>query len=225
LAFSQYNEMERIARILDDQTLINIALAYQGDMLQRGGNIEQSIQYLEAARDTTPDADTSARENGIQLLGRAYFKAHRIGDFERAMKEAEALAYEPQTTDLLSSTRGQYSVGTVYEEYGRSLGLLGQTNAAMEYLDKAEHTFTKIWTVPRRDMLIKTARSMVLVRNGEIRQGVQMAIEAVELSRKHDNVRVLERIYGVQQYLDRLSREIGNARGELREALAGPVEY
>ena len=225
LAFSHYNEMERIARILDDQTLINIALTYEGDMLQRGGNVEQSIQYLEAARDTTPDADASARGNGIQLLGRAYFKARRLGEFERAMKEAEALAYEPQVDDFSSAARGQYSVGTVYEEYGRSLGLLGDTNAAMEYLDKAEQAFAATWTVQRRDMLMKTARAMVLVRDGEIRQSVQMAVEAVELCRKQGNMRLLERVYGVQQYLDRLSREIGNAGSELREALAGPIEY
>jgi hypothetical protein len=29
----------------------------------------------------------------------------------------------------------------------------------------------------------------------------------------------------VQQYLDRLTKEIGHAGGELREALYGPIEY
>jgi len=108
--------MERIARILGDQTLINIALTYEGDMLLRGGDAEQSICYLEAARDTTPEADISARGNGIQLLGRAYFRAGRLGDFERAIKESEALAYEPSVVDLSNSAMGQYSAGTVYEE-------------------------------------------------------------------------------------------------------------
>src|SRR5581483_4299047 len=77
-AYYHYHEMEQIARILGDQTLINIALTYQGDMLQRWGRVEEGIQYLEAARDTTPQADKAARGNGIQLLGRAYFKAQRI---------------------------------------------------------------------------------------------------------------------------------------------------
>jgi transcriptional regulator with XRE-family HTH domain len=224
-AYSHYHEMERIARILDDQTLLNVALTYQGDMLQRGGQVAQGIEYLEAARNTTPQADAAARGNGIQLLGRAYFKARRLGDFERMMKEAEALAYEPEVNSLASSAQGQYSAGTVYEEWGRSLGLLGQMNAAMDYLDKAEGVFSPAWTAQRRDLLMKSARAMVLVHGGEIRQGIEVAVEAVNICRDTGNVRLLERIYGVQQYLDRLSREIGNAGSILREALAGPVEY
>jgi len=225
VAFYHYREMERIARILHDQTLINIALSYEGDMLQRGGNVEESIRYLEAARDTTPLADTAARGNGIQLLGRAYFKAGRLGDFERAMKEAEALTYEPQIPDLSNSVRGQYCAGTVYEEWGRSVGLLGKMEEALAHLDKADQIFSHTWTMQRRDMLMKTARAMVLVRNGDIREGVEIAVEAIALCRKHGNLRLLDRVYGLQQYLDRLTKEIGNAGSLLREALDGPIEY
>ena len=41
-------------------------------MYRRLGKLTQAITYLEAARDTTPQADTAAKGNGIQLLGRAY---------------------------------------------------------------------------------------------------------------------------------------------------------
>ncbi len=225
IPFAHYNEMERIARILGDQSLISVALTYEGDMLQRGGKIEQSIQYLEAVREVTSQVDVSVRGNGIQLLGRAYFKAQRLEDFERVMKEAEALAYEPQIADLSNSVKGQYGAGTVYEEWGRSLGLLGRTNKAMEYLDKAENIFSQTWIVPRRNMLMKTARAVVLVRDGEIQQGVEMAVEALELCRKQGNIRLLERIYGIHQYLNQLTREIGNSTSMLGEALVGPVDY
>ncbi len=66
---------------------------------------------------------------------------------------------------------------------------------------------------------------MVLVRGGELREGIQVAIESVHLCKLYGNARLLERIYGVQQYIDKLTREIGQAGGELREALYGPVEY
>ncbi len=224
IPFSHYSEMERIARILDDQTLLNIALTYEGDMLQRGGKVEESIQYLEAARDTTPLADVSARGNGIQLLGRAYFKAGRLGDFEYAIKESETLAHDPHVYDILNSARQQYSLGTVYEEYGRSLGLLRQLKDALDYLDKAQMAFSQIAS-QNRDVLMKTARAMVLVHGGEIRQGIEIAVEAVDLCRKQGNMRLLERVYGVQHYLDRLTREIGNAGSLLREVLDGPIEY
>ena len=216
---AHYHEMEKIGYILHDQTLINIGLTYQGDMLTRGGNVLRGIEYLEAARDVT-QADDAARGNGIQLLGRAYLRANCLGDFERAMGEAEEIASEVKPDQ--SSTHGQYSLGTVYEEYGRSYALLGQTQQAMDYLDKAQATLeqTKHW-----EILIKTARSMALVHGGEIKEGVDLAIESTQLCRKHGTIRLMERIYGVQQHIDKLTREIGHAGNELREVLYGPVEY
>ena len=225
IAIFHYHEMERIAHILGDHDLINIALTYQGDMLQRKGNVTEAITYLEAARDTTPLADIAAKGNGIQLLGRAYFKARRLGDFERTMKESEDLALELEETISGQVTRGQFNVGTVYEEYGRSLGLLGQTIEGMDYLDRAEHEFKKTWTIQRRDLLLTSSRAIVLVHGGEIRQGVNKAIECIELVKKSGNVRMMDRIYGIQQYIDRLAHEIGSDAITLREALTGPVEY
>ncbi len=71
LAIHHYHQMESVARIMNDQTLLNIALAYQGDMYRRLGDISKAIVFLEAARDTTPQANQAARGNGLQLLGRA----------------------------------------------------------------------------------------------------------------------------------------------------------
>lgn len=96
----------------------------------------QAITYLEAARDTTPQADNAARGNGMQLLGHAYLRivlagnAERMKDFERAMAKAEELAYTFDPTT--SSTQGHDGPGMVYEEYGRSYTDLGQTHKAME---------------------------------------------------------------------------------------------
>ncbi|GCF07251.1 helix-turn-helix domain-containing protein [Dictyobacter arantiisoli] len=216
----QYAEMERVARLIQDDTLLNIALTYEGDMYCRGGNIQQGIQYLEAARDTTPRADTAARGNGIQLLGRAYLRVNQIKSFEQAMAQAEELSQ--QIDPRHSSTRGQYSLGTVYEEYGRSYTRLGKIQPAMDYLDKAEKTLepTKHW-----EILIKTARAMALVRGGEIQSGVQLAVESVEQCREYGTVRLMERIYGIQNHIDRLTRDIGMVGAKLHEALDGPVEY
>src|SRR5579883_2074270 len=185
LPLSNYQEMEKIARILHDETLLNIALTYEGDMLCRGGDTVRSIEYLEAARDTTPQAEIAARGNGMQLLARAFLRANRTADFERAMKESEEIA--ATITPQASSTRSQYSLGTVYEEYGRSYAQLGEMQKAMEYLDKAEASLesTKHW-----EILIKTARAIALVRGGEIENGVQIAIESAELCKKHGTIRL-----------------------------------
>ena len=223
IPFANYREMERIARILADNDLLIIALTYQGDMLQRGGNVLEAIQYLEEA--STVQASTEAKGNAIQLLGRAYFKAQRLSDFEQAIKKAEELAFESTSGSATNSVKGQFSVGTVYEEYARSLGLLGRLAPALDYIDKAEKAFEKEWIKQRRDMLIKTTSAMILVHGGEIREGIKVAVEATALCKQAGNVRLLDRIYGIQKHVDRLSREISDSSSILREALDGPVEY
>jgi transcriptional regulator with XRE-family HTH domain len=223
-AIAYYKEMEKIARILDDHTLLNIALTYQGDMYRRLGNISKAVEYLEAARDTTPKADAAARGNGLQLLGRAYlrlFGKSKLDDFKRAMEAAEGLAhtFDPRT----SSTQGHYSLGTVYEEYGRSYTELGQMQRALEYLDLADANLpaTKFWK-----LLVMISRAIVLIKDGELQEGSKLAIEAAKQSQEAGIGRYLERLYNVQEYLDeeedyyiRKQREIRQIGVSLREAL------
>ncbi|HVB60881.1 MAG TPA: helix-turn-helix transcriptional regulator [Ktedonobacteraceae bacterium] len=215
-AIRYYEQMEAIARTLNDDALLNIALTYQGDMFRRLGSITKAITYLEAARDTTPQADSAARGNGIQLLARAYLRKGDLGHFEQAMAEAEALAstFDPAA----SSTQGHYNLGTVYEEYGRSYTELGQTQKALDYLDRAQSALppTKFW-----ELLVVTSRAEAFVKGGEFHVGVQMAIEAAEQIQAAGIQRYMDRIYGIQQYLDRLTREIGQITLPLRELLDG----
>ena len=132
------------------------------------------------------------------------------------MGEAEELAgmFDPTT----SSTQGHYNVGTVYEEYGRSYVELGQTQKALDYLDRAGETLppTKFW-----ELLVLTSRAEALVKGGEFRAGVQIAIDTAKEIQTAGILRYLERIYGIKQYLDKLTWEIGNISMPLREVLDG----
>jgi transcriptional regulator with XRE-family HTH domain len=226
-AILQYENMEAIARSLNDHTLLNIALTYQGDMYRRLRNLTKAITFLEAARDTTPQADTAAKGNGMQLLGRAYLRVvlagdtERMKDFERAMTTAEELAYTFDPTT--SSTQGHYGPGMVYEEYGRSYTDLGQTQKAMEYLERAQNELpsTKFW-----ELLEMISRAILLIKDGELRIGVQLAIDAANQSRTAGIERFVERVYNIQQYLDeeeeyhlQKQREIRQIGVSLREAL------
>lgn len=225
LAFKHYDEMANIARMILDNDLLIVGLSYAGDMLQRSGEVNKAIEYLEeACKIDTPDP--SVKGNGVQLLGRAYFKAKQLGDFERAIKEAEELASMSSTMPVLAGIiKGQFNLGAVYEEYGRSLGLLRQLNQGMDYIDKADKDFKMNWKEQRRTLLINTARAMILVYGGEIREGVKVAIDVTEDCRKAGNIRQLDRIYGIYHHLDKLSREIGDVGKELRDVLDGPLEY
>ena len=219
-AIEHFEQMESIARILYEDTLINLAFTYQGDMLRREGDIDEAIIRLEAARDTTPLADVAARGNGIQLLGRACVQKRDIDGFERALAEAERLVGEIDPEQ--SSTNGLYCRGTVLEEYGRSYGILGQTQKSLAYLDEAEKELppTMRWKI-----LLLTSRTVTLVRGGEFYKGGELAVESAQLCRAYGNIRCLERVYGVQRYLERLSRETAKISGDIREALDGPLGH
>lgn len=222
-AIRYYEQIEIIARILNDHTLLNIALTYQGDMYRRLGNFTKAITYLEAARDTTPQADTAARGNGLQLLGRAYFrqKKQTSDDFKGTMIEATTLAESLKPAG--SSTQGHYSLGTVYEEYARAYTDLGDTQKAIEYLDLAQKHLpsTKFW-----ELLVMISRAIVFIKEGELQQGIQIAIEAANQSKAAGLGRYLERLYNIQSYLDeeeefhvRRQQEIRQIGISLREAL------
>jgi tetratricopeptide (TPR) repeat protein len=218
-AIQRYREVEHIARIIEDDTLITIALTYQGDMFRRKGDIDKAITYLEAARDTTPQADNSARGNAIQLLGRSYFHKGDLNGFEWAMEEAMNIAYT--ITPGTNSTHGFYTPGTVYEEYGRSYAYLGQMEKALTNIAQAENNLpdVAVWR-----LMTATSRAQALVRGGEITEGTRLAIETANQCLATGNLRFIERLYAIQRYLDSLSRDIGKKSLALREVLDGPIE-
>jgi transcriptional regulator with XRE-family HTH domain len=219
-AIYYFQEMEDIARILNDDTMLNIALTYHGDMLRRKGDIAKAITYLRAAYETTPGADVAARGNGAQLLARVSLRAKDTRSFERFMAEAERLVHEMKPE--AASTYGQYNLGTVYEEYGKSYGILGQTQQALDYLTRAEENLshTKFW-----EILLMISRSEILLRSGDIDNGLPLAVEAAKWCRMYGQHRRLERIYSLKRELNQLIVRLGKAEIALSEALEGPIEY
>lgn len=218
LPISYYHQLEELASTINDDTLLNIALTYQGDMYRRSGDVRKALTYLEAARDTTPMADASARGNALQLLGRTSLLSRNKRGFERAMAEAKELAYavKPET----DSTRGQYNLAAVYEEYAKNYGMLGQMQKALDYLElaEAERPQTQFW-----ETLLMIARAEVFIYNGDVAIGKPLALEAAKLSQLQGHRRRLERIYGMRRYLSRKVLEYGKAEVELGDILDGPI--
>jgi tetratricopeptide (TPR) repeat protein len=223
IALRHYQEMEKAARTIHDDTLLNLALTYEGDMYRRKGDVREAINYLRDARDTTPQTNNAARGNGIQLLGRAYVQAGNKSGFERAMAESEDLTYQTTAEETANTVYGLYNLGTVYEDYNRSYTILGDTQKALEYLEKAEKAFQPLtihWQT-----LLATAKAATLVACGDITTGVEVAIEAAHLCTSTGNHRLLERVYAVQSTIDNLTRYMSRAGTQLREVLNGPMEY
>lgn len=218
-ALRHFHEVEEIARILDDQTFLNIALTYQGDMLRRQGKVHEAIEYLEAARDTAPQADAEARGNGLQLLARAYAGNNDMQGFEQTMAQSEELSID--AANYTGSAHGFYSLGAVYEEYAKTYGWLGKTAKAMDYLDLAEKNLPSNmhWS-----LVLMTARAMTLVRGEDIREGGKLARDAAILCLQSGNNRMLERVYSIQNYLESFARDVGQVTNSLRAVLNGSIE-
>jgi tetratricopeptide (TPR) repeat protein len=219
LAIYYYQQMEYFARQAKDDTLINIALAYQGDMQRRKGDISRAITFLEAARDTTPRADQAARGNMLQLLARSSLRAKRVDEFETALKQSEAIAQA--TSQQLRSTGNQYHLAHVYEEYAKGYDVLGKPQVALDYVDKAEkaHTLTK-----SVEILLKVARAEILIHSGDLRNGEPLAIEAAIYTREHGHYRRLERIYALKRYVNQQMLKYGKTELALSEALQGKID-
>jgi transcriptional regulator with XRE-family HTH domain len=218
-AIYYFEEMVRLARQLGDDTLLDIALTYHGDMLRRRGDVEKAIDYLKAAADLKR-ADAAARGNGIQLLARACLRAQDVRSFENYMAEATdlVLSLDPNQP---ASTYGQYNLGTVYEEYGKSYGILGNNHKALDYLDKAEEALPRIkfW-----EILLMIARSEILIRSADLDNGLPLAVEAARWCRMYGQYRRLERIYALKRWLNQHIRRFAKAEMALGEVLEGPIE-
>lgn len=218
-AMRHFQEMEDIARTIKDDTLLNVALTYHGDMFRKRGELAKAKIYLETARDMTPGADEGTRGNSAQLLGRVYLYANDVNGFERSLAISEELGYSLNLTG--DKVCGAYNLGTVYEEYARGYNTLGQPQKSMIYLDKARKTLP---SSQRWDMVLRATEAETLVRSGEMHEGIQRAISVALFARIHGYNRLLERVYRLHNYLDRKMLEINQATMSLREALIGSGE-
>lgn len=218
-AIYYFQQMEYFARLANNQTALNLALAYQGDMFRRRGDFARAIAVLEKARATTPLADESARGNVEQFLARAYIRVGRIQDSDSALKRSEEFAY--QMKERGDSTENRYNLPMVYEEYAKSYDFIGKRREALDYIDRAE----KMQPLSKSaEILFKVARAEVLIHDGDIQAGQPLAIEAAQYSREHGHYRRLERIYALKRFLNQQMFKISRAELALNEALEGPLE-
>jgi transcriptional regulator with XRE-family HTH domain len=214
-----YQEMAKIAQVLENQTLLTLALSYHADMLRRRGDVAQAMAYLEKARATAPLADVAARGIYALLLAQVHLANRDDSSFFAEMARAEELA---QTLDSgIDTTLAQFSLGSVYAEYGRGYGLLGNLEKSQSYLQLAERFLptSNLW-----NLLLKTTRAEALVHAGEIANAMPILLEVTHLAQTYGHQRLIERLYRLQYYLDDQATLLRQASRTLSEALHGPVE-
>jgi transcriptional regulator with XRE-family HTH domain len=218
-ALYHFQQMESLAHAVNDQTLLNIALTYQGELLRRRGDIALALTYLEAVRDTTPQADVVERGNALQLLGRAYLQAEDLKGFEYTLAEAEELAQTIQPVALTS--RHSFSLGSVYDEYGKGYGRMGLLKKSLSYFDRAEAFLS---TTKRWMLVLGAGRAETLIYCSEYKEGVELAVKVAKAAHIHGHLRVLERLMRARHYLDQRAAEISSLSRALSEVLDGPID-
>ena len=224
-AIFYYQQMEYFARLLKDDTFLNVALAYHGDMLRRKGDLGHGIEYLEAARDATPRADASSRGNAMQLLARSYIRRHQVQDFDAAIKNAEEIAHAVSEQGINAqsrSTGNQYNLCHVYEEYAKAYDTQQNWQLALDYVDKSEKARPP---TKSSEILLKVARAEILIHSGDLRNGEPLAVEAALHSRAHGHYRRLERIYALNRHINQQILNYSKTELALSEALEGSNEY
>lgn len=214
-----FKEMQRAAQRANSDSLVVIALTYEGDMYRRAGDYEKAEQCLKRAYDI-PQQDLAAHGNCAQLLGRLYSQIGEKAKFEPMMNEAEEIAREIGPDQ--NSLHGQYSLGTVYIDYSKHYSKMGETSKSFDYFAKAEEALPDM---PHWNTLVKATHGLLLVRNNDLEHGMPYIIEAVQLAHKHGNYRLLDHFYNLQHDLARKAIAFNRANLSLGEALHGSLTH
>lgn len=219
VAASYFEEMQHAAQSLKDAPSIVIALSYQGDMYRRIGELKEALRLLHSAY-SIQQPDQAAHGNCAQLLARLYSQMGDIANFMSIMQEAESIALniDPSRTSL----HGQYCLGTVYVDYCKHYSKQGELRKALDYFAKAEQALPP--TTHWQTLLVAT-HGLLLVRSGNLAQGMPYVDKAVQLATNHGNYRLLDHFYGLQRYLGQKSVEFNQATVHLGEALYQALAY
>jgi transcriptional regulator with XRE-family HTH domain len=214
-----FQEMQRIAQAISDQSLLALTLAYQADLLRRRGEKTQAILLLEQLEDCIPPAHTAERGLHALLLARAYASHEDYHSFQRAIANAEALTHAYTTP---SPPLPLFSQGFVYEESICVYAKMGQREKSQRYLQLAEQS------LPANNLctlLLKVDRAEMLVYSGEIVQAMPLLIEVTHLAQMYNHQHLLERLHQLQYYLDDQSLLMRQASRSLGELLHGTGQY
>lgn len=215
----QYQEMAKLARALEDQSLLALALAFHADLLRRRGDTAQALGYLEKARETCPLASTAARGTVALVWGRVYLARGEREQFEDELARAAELARLPGAE--LDHTLTQFSLGAVYADYGRGYALLGELAQSQRYLRQAE---THLPACNLWNLVLQATQAEALVHAGEIMPAMPMLIEVAHLARTYGHQLLIERLYRLHIHLEDQITLLRQASRSLSDLLHGPLE-
>jgi len=117
-----------------------------------------------------------------------------------------------------NSLHGQYCLGTVYVDYARYYSTIKNFQKALDYYALAEAALPD--SVHWRTFLT-AIHGLLLVKSGDIENGMPYVLRAVELAHEHSNYRLLDNFYALQSYIGRKAIELNKANVLLGDSLYG----
>lgn len=196
-ASGYFNEMVQLGQELQDANIIALAMIHQGDLLRKRGRYELAIRCLEAAHTYIDVSDSYISGTRWQILARAYYEYGLEANFLKAIDQAEKIAL--QTQQSLNTMAHEFNVVEVLQERAQGYSMLWQPHKALEIYQQTDKL--KPFR-PMRDLGSYTIiKAQAHAYNGDLEEGVKLALSGLELARGYHSARHVARI---QKMYDRL---------------------
>jgi tetratricopeptide (TPR) repeat protein len=210
-----FQQMHDLGIELDDPDLLALALIHRGDLVRRQGRYDAALIWLAAAE---PAARRSRRQTSgtrWQTLARAHT------DFGNGPAFLEAIMHAQECVAALSpgaeGSSNDFTALEVLQEQAHGHAMLGKPEKALEIYAESERS---VAFRPIRDRgNVTILRAQAYAHAGYVDEGVELAIEGLQLTRRYGSLRHATR---VRRMYDRLA---GTAVGkhprmtDLRDAL------
>ncbi len=196
-AFAFFKTMEEVARELQDNNLLCLALTYQGEMYRRQKKYDEAIATLTSAPHGL-DVDVYIRGNWAQLLARTYGKIARAGEAIGALRLAEELAF--QSEKRTSNIYICYNICSVYEEYARFYMHI-DAKQSLHYIELAEANMPPAsrWNIPLKltkgEILMRSVAGIevreprLALRESDYEAGKKLVLAAIHLAQEFGHKR------------------------------------
>lgn len=212
-----FDRMLTVARYMEDDGLIAIALAYKGELQRRSGYLKKARLQFQQAYEKTQEQTTLG--HCAQLFARLASQLGEDEQFERLMNEACRLANNAASTYQV--VQRQYCLGAVYLEYCDHYGRKGEVSKASEYFLLAEKVLP---ATPHWKLALTASHGLLLVRSNCLEQGIDYVVNAVKLAKKHGNARILAPFYTLRNDLSHQAIALSKANIRLGDAFYGSSE-
>lgn len=196
-ASGYFNEMVQLGQELQDPNIIALAMIHQGDLLRKRGRYELAIRCLDAAQTYADASDIYISGTRWKILSRVFYEYGLEANFLKAIDHAENIALQTQQT--LNTMSQEFNLVEVLQERAQGYSMLWQPQKALEIYRQTDKL--KPFR-PMRDLGSYTIiKAQAHAYNGNLEEGVKLALSGLELARGYRSARHVARI---QKMYDRL---------------------